>query len=462
MSILGAINSIGQYFSMRQVFGLDDVTSPEMQEAIAEWYRLYYDRQGDKHEDPCQRIPVTVVHKLYKAVFSEYSASPTKENGRASFIDSVLKGLEGVRKKAVQQMLIGGTCLLKPIPGAEWTFTVIPRRNYVPFGTDAYGNVVDVGMMEQTAADGFLYTLLERRHMDETGRLVIESRLFRSRDCKMLGEEIPLNTLPRYERLVPVNVLPDPLGGIGLIPVSCPAENCVDGSPDAVSVYAAAVGLIHNINRNEALLNREFENGRSRIIASADMMEIGADGTRQLDRDLFTAVDDDPQNVGITIFSPALRQESFLDRKKEYLRNVENLIGFKRGLLSDVEDTEKTATEITSSAGEYNLTVQDFQEVWECAVRETVRVCGILGQMYGITDSGSIDPDNDVAVNWGNGILYDEDKEWSTLMSLVSGGYLKPEIAIAWKYDLPWDTPTDLAAIREKYMPEAVDEEEVQ
>ena len=33
---------------------------------------------------------------------------------------------------------------------------------------------------------------------------------------------------------------------------------------------------------------------------------------------------------------------------------------------------------------------------------------------------------------------------------------LKPELALAKKYDLPSETPEDLAAIREKYMPEMV------
>lgn len=32
----------------------------------------------------------------------------------------------------------------------------------------------------------------------------------------------------------------------------------------------------------------------------------------------------------------------------------------------------------------------------------------------------------------------------------------KPELALAKKYDLPCETPEDLAAIREKYMPEMV------
>ena len=40
---------------------------------------------------------------------------------------------------------------------------------------------------------------------------------------------------------------------------------------------------------------------------------------------------------------------------------------------------------------------------------------------------------------------------------MVQSEMLKPEIALAWKYDLPWETPQDLEAIREKYMPELTD-----
>ena len=39
---------------------------------------------------------------------------------------------------------------------------------------------------------------------------------------------------------------------------------------------------------------------------------------------------------------------------------------------------------------------------------------------------------------------------------MVEAGLLKPELALAKKYDLPSETPEDLAAIREKYMPEMV------
>ena len=161
-----------------------------------------------------------------------------------------------------------------------------------------------------------------------------------------------------------------------------------------------------------------------------------------------------PEEANIAIFSPELREASFLARKTEYLRNVESLIGLKRGLLSEVEAQERTAKEITSSEGDYNLTIIDFQEMWETAVREAVRVCDILGRMYRVYTGPEIDPVKDVAISWGNGILYDEDKVWTEYKYLVSAGLLKPEIAVGWYFDMPTETPADLEKVREKYMPE--------
>ena len=37
---------------------------------------------------------------------------------------------------------------------------------------------------------------------------------------------------------------------------------------------------------------------------------------------------------------------------------------------------------------------------------------------------------------------------------MVEMGLLKPELALAWKFDLPCETEADLAEIRKNYMPE--------
>lgn len=123
-------------------------------------------------------------------------------------------------------------------------------------------------------------------------------------------------------------------------------------------------------------LNAYIDGLETGIKSQRRMLTKDARGNKVFKDHTFVGLDEDPETVGVTIFSPALREQSFLARKQEYLRNVENVIGLKRGLLSEVEAAERTATEITSSEGEYNLTVIDFQQMWEKTVREAVRVCG--------------------------------------------------------------------------------------
>lgn len=433
-----------------------DMTSPEMKLAIQRWQNLYYEKAATPDYDPCQRIPYTIVRKLTKTAFSEYSAS-----SKDAFVSEILDAADAKKKSAMQKALIGGESGLKPIPTASgFHFAVVSRPNILVFGRDGDGNMTDIGMAEHSIRDRFYYTLLERRTVDDSGYLTITNRLYRSNDQNSLGQAVALTELPQYTELAEEYTFPEPLGSVGVAWLKTPIDNSVDGSPDGVSVYDAAVGLIENINRNEAQINGEFERGKSRIIASADMLEVDeAGGRKNLSASVFTAVDESPDDIGITIFSPALREQSYIARKTEYLRNVENVIGLKRGLLSEVEAAERTATEVTSSEGDYNLTIIDFQQMWESALREAVRLCGVLGRMYRVPGAHDVGDDS-IVVDWGNGVLFDEEKTWADYKDMVAAGLLKPEIALGWKFNMPRDTEAQLAKIRKKYMPEVVEDGE--
>jgi len=451
MSVLSALmNKKIQNFE--EAFNVKDITSQDMKDAITDWYWLYYNRVSTDTEDPCQRMAYTVVNKLTKTVFSEYEAKSKND-----FASALLAALDRRKDQAMQQALIGGECFLKPIfVNGRIEFSVIPRRNYIPLGRNELDAITDIGTQESTEVGGYYYTLLERRTIDANGYLTIENRLYRSDSKEIIGTPVSLTSLDKYAALQPVVTLPQPLWSLGLIPIKTPMENCVDGSEDGVAVYAAAAGLIHLINVNEKQLAGEFERGESRIIISNDLMKTDPiTGKRKFTDHIFTGIEDNPEDVGITIFSPELRHESFLARKTEYLRNIETLIGFKRGLFSDVEDTDKTATEITNSAGDYNLTIQDFQAMWGDAVKEAFRVCSILGQMYKVPGTVQLNPDKDVEIGWGDGVLFDRARTWTELTGMVASGLLKPEIAIAWYFDLPMPkTEAELNKIRTEYMPE--------
>ncbi len=429
-------------YDYEAAFRQEDKTSSAMRTAIAQWTSMYYQQTDDGEKDSCQRIPYVIVNKLVKTVFGEYQAT-----AKNPFTQNILRELYYLRQEALQRMLISGECYLKPCVEKEgFSFSIIPRENILIFARDRRGNPRDVGTVEQSVYGKYYYTLLERRYVDEAGFLTIENQLYRSLNSQSLGAQVPLSENPAYANLAESYRYELPLGGVGLVRMKTPMLNCVDGSADGVSVYAPAVGLITNIDRNEAQLNGEFRRGKSRIVASADLL----DGENGLTDDLFVGLDDDAEHVGLTIFSPQLRESSYLARKKEYLRNVESLIGLKRGILSEVNEEKRTATEIASSAGDYNLTVIDFQRVWHQAVNETVALCRDLAQAYGISSG---DEENAV-IDWGNGVLYDEDKVWETYMQMVSAGLIRPEVALGWRFNMPAETPEDWAAIRERYMPE--------
>lgn len=448
---------VGIYTRMTEfqsVFRARDVTTDAMKRAISTWHELYYAKEATEKEDPCQQIPHTIVRKLTKTVFSEYAAT-----SKDAFVQGVLDAINSIRDSAMQKALIGGECLLKPVPdGDKFRFSVVARSDVAVFGRDVFGRMTDVGTAEYTADDRYYYTLLERRMVDPAGYLTIRNYLYRSTNEGVLGQYVPLKALPQYERMADVYTFQRPVGSIGLIPLRTPVENCVDGSRDAVSVYAAAVGLIHNINVNQAQINGEFERGESRIVVSSDMLQRDPETKKRIFKDhVFTGLNEDADTTGITIFSPQLRIESFEIREQSYLRSVESIIGLKRGLLSEVEAADRTAKEITSSEGDYNLTIIDFQNAWEAMIHEAVRVCGVLGQLYRVTGAHEVTPDA-VAIDWGNGILYDEESAWADMKDQVARGLLKPEIAVGWRYGMPYDTEAQRQKIRERYMPDVLDE----
>lgn len=436
-----------------------DISSFEMRNAIQAWFALYLQREPDAKEDPCRRLPYAIINKLTKTVFSEYDSSipAAAQNAKLAWQDKNRRALDKIRKAVLQWTLCGGEGFIKPIiSGSGFSFSFIRRSEYNVLRRSPSGEVESVCISERCKRDGFWYTLVETRTLDgarDAGLLTITNALYRSADKHSLGIQTQLTALPQYSALSPQYTYSKPLGGLGLVHIKTPMVNCVDGSDDGVSVLEPVMGLIRNANVNEKQYGNEFELGKSKIIASRDMLEFDTGGSARIDSDIFLGIEETPEKAGITIFSPVLRGESYENRLQSYLRQAETLIGLKRGILSNVEAVERTAKEITSSEGDYSLTIQDFQQMWYEALRESLCLCDALGKMHRLCDLTLYDPDA-LAVTWGNGILYDRDKERAYQLQLVQAGLLRAELYLAWEYDLPCDTDAELAAIRQKYMPE--------
>ena len=447
--------------STDECFGQPDVTSQEMRTAINAWRDTYLKREGDKTSDPCMRMAYVIVHKLQKGVFAEYSSDilDKEKTAKGKWMNRNLSQLDLIRDSILQWMLIGGECWVKPIPrpGPDGSTIFAPllvhRTDAVILAREPDGRVTSIVTAEHTARGSQYYTLLERRTVDANGYLTIENKLYASFDRGTLGVRTALSKLDRYAQLPDLYTYPVPVGGVGMTPLRVPLANCVDGSMDAISIYEPAMGLIRNIDQNEKQLNDEFELARHRVVAPAEMLKVGRDGRRTLDDSVFVAMKDVHGDMVPFAFTPQLRDEPYERREQKYLRAIENQIGLKRGMLSDAQEVEKTAFEVASTAGDYNLSLLDLQQVWFDGVREYLTLCDTLGKMYRYCDQSAWDVTEQLAITWGNGVLYDPDRELETDLRLVAAQLLKPEIAVARHFDQPWADEEDLKNVREKYMP---------
>ena len=358
--------------STDECFGQPDVTSQEMRDAINAWRDTYLKREGDKASDPCMRMAYVIVHKLQKGVFAEYSSDilDKEKTAKGKWMNRNLSQLDLIRDSILQWMLIGGECWVKPVPrpGPDGSTIFAPllahRTDAVILAREPDGRVTSIVTAEHTARGSQYYTLLERRTVDANGYLTIENKLYASFDRGTLGIRTALSKLDRYAQLPDLYTYPVPVGGVGMTPLRVPLANCVDGSMDAISIYEPAMGLIRNIDQNEKQLNDEFELARHRLIAPAEMLKTGRDGRRTLDDSVFVALKDIHSDLAPTAFTPQLRDEPYERREQKYLRAIENQIGLKRGMLSDAQEVEKTAFEVASTAGDYNLSLLDLQQVW--------------------------------------------------------------------------------------------------
>ena len=118
-----------------------------------------------------------------------------------------------------------------------------------------------------------------------------------------------------------------------------------------------------------------------------------------------------------------------------------------------MEAAERTATEITSSEGDYNLTIQELQAMWQNGASQALELCAALGKVYGLPGL-SFDAGKDLTMDWGDGVLFDRTRTWNEYMSMVTSGLLRPELALAWYFDLPHADAAQLAKIRKELMPQ--------
>ena len=204
-------------------------------------------------------------------------------------------------------------------------------------------------------------------------------------------------------------------------------------SPLGVSVFARAVDLIEDADKQYQRYLWEFEGGELAVNASEEVFTKDKNGHPILPvgrERLYRPFDMDGANDKfIDTFSPSLREVELKNGLNSILQKIEFNTGLAYGTLSDPQTIDKTATEIITSKQRSYSTITDIQRALQSALEDLIKAVDIYASLYRLAPEGEYS----VSFVWDDSIIVDADAERSRDMSEVRMGIMQK-----WEYRMKW------------------------
>lgn len=409
---------------IENVIGCKTLVTDQMQRAIEEWYDAAISGL------PLDKNPETLTLDLPALICSELARLTTLEleakvegSPRADWIDRQLQRVLSPRRRRIFTVALAlGSGIWKPYQsGSKLGVSFCNAAQYFPVAHDVEGNLTEGVFVDTILDDDNYYHRLEWLHVLERKQdlrqpeldlledfdaatpmqfpcVAVVNLAFRSATQDSLGRQEDLSIRPEWDEIQPVAYLT----GLDKIPIGyfvTPIVNPVDpGSELGAAIFEPARKQIIDADEQYTRLDWEYEGGELAVDTDDRYLKPSAAGQQLSKAEALRQYGVPPEaidstaphhrerlfhginvNTGITdttpfyqVFSPALRDGSYLAGLNQYLRNVESHAGLSFGVLSQVADVEKTATEIISSKQKLYSTVSDLQAALEDTLRSLI------------------------------------------------------------------------------------------
>lgn len=448
--IKGVIRKLIPYKDIEQVEHIESPLSPEMIDALDDWYLLYLNKAPWLKPDTVKsrNLPAFISSELARSITLELEWNITGKSASGNTQDAGGKELTNPRseylkaefgkciaklREKLEQGLASGGMTIRPYPKDghiyfDWTMAwgLYP----LSFGDD--GQLSDVIFRDTYTEGRTIYTRLER-HRVEGENVKITQRAFKSNMRDTIGTEIPLSSVPQWSNLEPEATVTAAEGQLfGWYKVA--SANCIDiDSPMGVSCYAKAVDVIKEADLQYSRLLWEYEGSELAIDVDPMVLKPKKDGTGsempRLNQRLFRGVDrgaDDSYDV----FSPQIRDASLISGLNKLYESVEDLCGLSRGTISDANVDARTATELKINRQRSYATVSDNQKALEHCLRDVIRAMDKFATIYNLAPEGEYD----VSFSWDDSIITDTEQQTNERMMLLNAGVVSKAEMREWYF----------------------------
>lgn len=424
------INKLFSKNDIKDATGVEVAISEEMSNAIGLWGAMYEDKAPwvDNNKIKSLNLSAAIASEMARLVTLEMESEITGGK-RAEYLNSQYKKvIEDIRRVTEYACSKGGLIFKPYIDGDSIAVDYVQADLFFPTKYDSSGNITGCIFVERKRHGDVIYTRLEHHDLQDTGYYISNKAYKNAINDGTIGTRIPLTAVDEWKDLEPEVLLTNidkPLFSYFKIPIA----NTIDTrSPLGVSVYARAVSLIEQADRQYSRTLWEYEGGELAINAAVDLFKANGEVPEGKER-LFAMLDTDQEDF-FEEWAPTLRDESFFNGLNKLLQRIEFNCGLAYGTLSDVQMVDKTATEVKASKQRTYSTVQDIQKSLEHALEGLVEAMDIWATLGKLSPVG----DYDISFEWDDSLVMDAETENAQMYQEVAAGLIKPEYYLMKRY----------------------------
>jgi A118 family predicted phage portal protein len=266
---------------------------------------------------------------------------------------------------------------------------------------------------DQKTVGQYFYTRLEYHAMLPDGYHIVNSA-WRSSTRDVLGMQVSLASIPEWADLEPEAIILNidkPLFSYFKMPF---ANNIDTVSPLGVSVYARAVNLIEQADRQWSDFLWEFESGKRALYTDTQAFAKDPKTNKPIlpDKRLYRLLDLQGKIDQPGLFedwTPTLREVNILNGLDAILKKIEFTSGLAQGTISDPSTVALTATEIKISRQRTYATITDVQKSLEDALENLLYAMDVWTTIGNLAPNGTYQ----AVYSFDDSIVADHDTQFS-------------------------------------------------
>jgi A118 family predicted phage portal protein len=413
--------------NVKTALRVDVAMNAAMVEALNKWTLMYQNQAPWVINDiKSMNLAATLASELARTVTLEMDLQITGSKRADYLAEQIGPVLSSLRILAEYGVAKGGLMFKPYVRDGRVIVDAVQVDQFYPVAFDANGNITACVFADQRQAGGNYYTRLEYHAMTPEG-YAINNSAWRSTSRDVLGTRVSLESVPDWADLAESVVIQNverPLFSYFKMPF---ANHIDTTSPLGVSMYARAVDLIEQADRQWTRFLWEFESGERALYT--DTLAFGKDASNKPvlpNKKLYRTLDLNGKIDQPGLFedwTPTLREANILAGLDAILKRIEFACGMSNGTISNPETVALTATEIKMGKQRTYATITDTQKALEGALDGLLYAMDVYATLYDLAPSGVYN----TVYWWDDSIVADHDTQFNQDMQVLGNVMSKVE-----------------------------------